>query len=100
MKALKQLLNGITTYLRGPSKRRLYAVTGGKYLGEFFVYMEKDDKHFYFLSLPKMYIREVPLDKYQFAIDNKILDKVQNVPRSVWKVCNKQYVESKQSTHK
>ena len=93
-------MNGIRAYLKSPSKRSLYAVTGGKYLGEFFIYMERDDDFFYFLSLPKMHIREVPVDKYHFAVDNKILDKVEKVPRGVWKVCKQQYVESRGSAHK
>ena len=48
----------------------IYAVTGGDYMGEFFVLMEHTDDGYIFLSLPDFNIRPVPRDKYQFAIEN------------------------------
>ena len=91
MKVFHKLLTGIGDYLNRPKSRMLYAVTGGKYLGEFFIYMETvDDKHM-FLSLPHMELREVPIIKFNFAVNNKILDPVESVPRDVYKLCKAQY---------
>lgn len=95
MKVFKALLIGLRNFLKRPKRRVLYAVTGGQFLGEFFVYMEKKKDNFTFLSLPHMKIRDIPEDKYYFAIDNTILDKAGKVPRSVYSVCKKQYIKNK-----
>jgi hypothetical protein len=92
---LKKLLNGIRVYLKFPSKRSVYAVTGGKYLGEFFVFMEKTDDSVCFLSLPKMKVRKIPIDNFLFGVDNKILDKIEKLPRNIYKTCRSQYIENK-----
>lgn len=78
-----------------PKKRFLYAITGGKYLGELFVFIEKTKDNFSFLSLPDMKIREVPHDKFDFGIDNKIIDIVEKLPSKVYDVCVKQYGKNK-----
>ncbi len=95
MKVLTTLLNGLKSFLKRPKKRILYAVTGGKFLGEFFIFMEKSNDSFIFLSLPHMEVREIPVDKYYFAVDNVILDPAGRVPRSVYSVCKNQYIKNK-----
>ena len=100
MKALRKLLAGIRTYLKFPSKRNVYAVTGGKYLGEFFVFMERSNDIVYFLSLPKLEVREIPVDNYLYGTDNKILDKVERLPRNVYNLCKAQYIANKSTKHK
>lgn len=74
-----------------PKKGYVYAITGGKYLGELFVFMENNDNQNFFLSLPEMKIRTVPCDKFKFGLDNKIIDIVERLPRKVFNVCNVQY---------
>lgn len=78
-----------------PKKRFLYAITGGKYLGELFVFMEKTNENFNFLSLPDMKIREVPHDKFEFGISNKIVDVVEKLPSDVFETCKKQYLKNR-----
>ena len=93
MKALKKLLSGIknTFNIGHPKKRQVYAVTGGKYLGEFFIYIEQREGDLLFLSLPSMERRAVPSDKFEFAIANKILDPVENLSKDMYKLCKEQY---------
>jgi len=78
-----------------PKKRFLYAITGGFYLGELFVFIEKEDENFNFLSLPEMKIRTVPSDKFIFGLDNKIIDIVEKLPSHVYNTCVKQYQKNK-----
>ena len=78
-----------------PKKKIIYAITGGKYLGELFVFMEKIDNTFFFLSLPDMHVREVPVDKFEFGLKQNIIDIVKKVPSFVYKVCQAQYKKNK-----
>jgi len=75
-----------------PDRGYAYGVSTGKYLGEFFVFMEvnkKDD--LIFLSLPKMIKRVVPKHKFIFAITNKILEFEEVLPKKVMELCTAQF---------
>lgn len=87
--------NIIKSFFKHPRPRYLYAITGGTYLGELFVFIEKDSTNFMFLSLPDMKIRLVPHDKFYFGIDNKIIDILKKIPRYVYDVCKSQYLKNK-----
>jgi hypothetical protein len=78
-----------------PRIRYIYAVTGGYYLGELLVYIETTDTNFCFLSLPDMIVRSIPIEKFNFGIDNKIVDIVEKIPAHVYKVCKQQYMKNK-----
>ena len=90
---LQKLLNGIKSVLNlnHPRPRYLYAVTGGKYLGKFFVYMESKDSTITFLELPSMSVVDVPKEKVTYGIENDILDPVKKLPNDVYNVCKAQY---------
>lgn len=77
--------------LKHPRKKFIYAITGGKFLGELFVYMETKNKTHFFLSLPEMKIRDVPEEKFEFGLNEKIIDIVQKIPSDIFKVCKAQY---------
>jgi hypothetical protein len=83
------------SWFKHPKKRYLYAVTGGKYLGELLVFMEKTNESFSFLTLPDMKIREVPYDKFEFGLTNKIVDIVEKLPSDVYSTCKKQYLKNR-----
>ena len=95
MKVLKTLLDGIKNTLSPPhpKNRVLYAVTGGTYLGEFFIYMEKQDNVYYFLSLPDMYIRSVPKDDLVTGIGTWVLELVEQLPVGVYDTCKEEYTK-------
>lgn len=78
-----------------PKQRYIYAITGGKYLGELFVFMEEKEDIYKFLSLPEMKIREVPKDKFDFGLTEKIIDIVKKIPNDIYKVCKAQYDKNK-----
>ena len=80
-----------------PKKKLIYAITGGKYLGELFVFMEKINDQYYFLSLPEMHVREVPVDKFEFGLKQNIIDVVKKIPSYVYNVCKAQYFKNKTS---
>ena len=93
MKVLKKLWHGITSAFSTthPKVKKVYAVTGGAYLGEFFVYMEQQGNTLYFLSLPHMEVRDIPDHKFHFAIENNILDPTDTLPTEIYQICLEQY---------
>jgi len=92
---MKLLTNFLKT--QHPKKKFLYAITGGVYLGEMFVYIESDNSlnEHHFLSLPDMKIRTVSDDKFKFGLDNKIVDVVKKLPSDIYQTCKKQYFKNK-----
>lgn len=78
-----------------PKTKIPYAVQNGHYVGEMFVYMEKDENNFYFISIPKNINREVPKEKFFFGIENKILEEVEKLPNNIYSLLKAQYFHNK-----
>ena len=74
-----------------PLKKGAYAVERGDFVGEFFVFIESKLEDHYFLSLPKMLIRKVPLKSFNTGIKEKIIVFVEKLPDSIYRVCFEQY---------
>jgi len=74
-----------------PKTGVVYAITTGIYAGQLFVYMEKKNKEYSFLSIPEMITRKVPEDKFDVGLKHKIIDIVERLPNDVYTVCVKQY---------
>ena len=74
-----------------PKKKFIYAVTGGKYLGELLVYVEQQDELYSFLSLPLMQNRLIPIDKFQFGLQERIVEIVRKIPANIYTVCCAQH---------
>lgn len=79
------------TYRKGD----FFAVTQGKYGGEFWVLVKENEKDYDFLSLPYLLKRNAPFEKLDMGINNKIIDYIQNLPSKVFKVCENQYKKAK-----
>ena len=74
-----------------------YGVVTGRYVGEFFVYVDRNDSNFIFLSLPSMKVREVPFDKYETGLKDNVIEFVERLPKVARKICELQYVQNKQN---
>lgn len=72
----------------------VYAIQTGDYCGEMWIFIEEKNDNYYFLSSPKMENREVPIEKFDFGKENEIIEYVDEVPRSFYKVVKKQYQEN------
>ena len=86
---LQKLLTSGKTNL--PKAKQVYAINTGTFVGEMFVFCKKDAENYYFLSIPKNVNRSVPIDKFNFALDNKIAEYVTDLPSKVYNICFKQY---------
>lgn len=85
------MISILNKFKQHPKQRYIYAVTGGKYLGELLVYMDDKGEGYEFLSLPNMYNRTIPRDKFEIGITNTIIEVVEKLPRSVYSTCKLQY---------
>lgn len=74
--------------------RRCYAITHGSYKGDFFVYMNHNEKQFNFLSLPHNIPVTVPAEVFLNGIKNKIVDQIEKLPYNVYEICVAQYNEA------
>jgi len=75
--------------------RGCYAINHGTYKGNFFVYMNHDDKQFNFLSLPENIPVTVPVDVFQQGQSSKIVERIERLPYNVYEICVAQYNEAK-----
>lgn len=87
---LTKILTSKFTLLH-PRKGYVYAVTGGTYLGELLVYIDKKDNICTFLTLPEMKVRDIPIDKFKFGIKERIVDVVEKLPKYAYRACVLQY---------
>ena len=93
IKVWNKLWSGIRTRHNKPKAKSIYAISDGKYRGEFFVYMERIGDTYSFLSLPDLHIRHVPVDNFEFGLNNDIIEKVESLPSGVHSVCHEQYIK-------
>ena len=86
---INKLIRGKTKHT--PKTKRVYAVGTGIYVGEMLVYCKKDSYNYYFLSVPKIVNRTVPIDKFEFAMEHKIAEYVSDLPSKIYNLCFKQF---------
>lgn len=83
-----------------PKAREVYAVTTGKYVGEMLTLCETVGDTYCFITIPKLEIRVVPIDKFKLGIESKIVEFVQRLPPAVYKILYKQYIWKKNDMNK
>jgi hypothetical protein len=96
MKVVKNSIKKIFFWFnRNPKRGCVYAITAGAYLGELLVFVEEEETGYNFLSLPKMENRSIPSDKFCYGLENRIVERVKKLPKSVYAVCRLQYIKNK-----
>ena len=78
---------------------RMYAVTTGDYAGEILLFVKQIDKSYMFLSIPNNINREVPIDKFEFAMNYDILDYIGDLPKDIFKTVKAQFEYNENSNH-
>jgi hypothetical protein len=74
-----------------PRHRGFYAVLGGTYGGEFFIYIKESHEGYVFLSLPDKHIRVVPKDAYIRGVNYKLLDFISQLPKKIYDTVEIEY---------
>lgn len=77
-----------------PTEGNLYAVQTGAYAGEMMIFIRKNESNYEFLSSPLMQNRYVPVEKFDFAIEHKVIEYVERVPRYVRKTSKAKFHEN------
>lgn len=85
------MISILEKWLKHEHHRKIFAVTKGVFLGEMLVFIKEEGSNFCFLSLPSCENRKIPKEKFDFGIENGILDFVEKSPKDVYKVTVKQY---------
>lgn len=73
-----------------PKKGDVYAVQAGDFIGQMFIFIKKDKDDYVFLA-PEEKIQRVPIEKFDFAKEQGIIDYVENLPRNIFKAIKDQY---------
>lgn len=81
----------LSKLLKHPQKRGIYAVLKGTYSGEYLVFIEEKKSEYTFISLPEKIILTVPKSSFDNGLKNKILDYIEKLPKSVYKVVELEY---------
>ena len=69
-----------------PLPRSIYAFT--KYrLGEFLLFLDKKENYLLFMQLPDRYEFNLTCQDFDKALQNNILDYIEQIPEDVFEVC-------------
>ena len=82
------------------SKKQIYAVETGDYVGQMFAVVEIDKHHIGCLSLPEMENIKVPKESFDSGRNNDILSLVEELPKDVFKVVETQYFKNENSDNR
>lgn len=85
------MISILEKWFKHPHYRKIFAVTKGVFLGEMLVFIKEEGSNFCFLSLPTCTNRKIPKEKFDFGIENGILDFVETSPKNVYNTTVKQY---------
>jgi hypothetical protein len=75
----------------GIKRGDVYAVQAGDFVGQLFNFIKTEDDNYVFLSIPLMEIQKVPVEKFDFAKKEGIIEYVESLPRNIFKVIKAQY---------
>lgn len=78
---------------------RMYAVTTGDYVGQIFLFVKQIGNSYWFLSIPNNINQEVPIDKFEFAMNYDILDYIGDLPKDIFKTVKAQFEYNENSHH-
>jgi len=74
-----------------PQENDVFAIHGGDYVGEMWVFIEQDEKY-HFLCIPKLEIRSVDIQTFEAGQDIEVVRFVEQMDDDVYDVCCKQYL--------
>jgi len=82
------------------SKKEIYAVQTGDYVGQMFAIVEINKDNIGCLSLPKMENVKVPKESFDSGRNNDILSLVEELPKDIFKVVETQYFKNENSDNR
>jgi hypothetical protein len=80
--------------------RNIYAVLTGDYVGQMFILVSIHLDTYQFLAVPEMKNINIPKDKFDFAINNTIIEFIEVVPRNFFKIIKKQFEKNEKTNNR
>jgi len=81
-------------FKKSPKFGNVYSVQTGDYAGQMFILISKNDEYYDFLASPLMENQKVPFDKFDFALNEGILEYVERLPKFVRNIARTQHKEN------
>ena len=75
-----------------PTRKSIYACLHGDYVGEMFIYIDKKDDNYLFLSVPKKINQTIPIKSFDSGMNLGILEFVEVTLEEIYKVAKAQYI--------
>ena len=72
-----------------------YACQRGLHAGKMLIYIDKNSNQYGFLASPMMENVWIPIEKFDFGIENSIIEYVERVPKAVRTVAATKFKENK-----
>jgi len=90
---LNYLLKKFKINTNKPKLRGIYAVTGGDYIGECYVFIpdKKTDEDYCAFVLPDVGTKYIKINDVETGIEKKILDLIDILPKDVYNICIKEF---------
>jgi hypothetical protein len=82
------------------SKREVYAVQTGDYVGQMFTVVDPKEDFIGCLAVPLMENIKVPIDSFENGRNNDIIKFVEKLPRKVYSVVEAQYNKNENSNNR
>lgn len=76
-----------------PMRKGMYVVKDGIFLGDFLVYIDRDQKTdtYVFMVLPDKKERSISKKDFDYGLEKGIVSFVEKLPTPIYKVCVKEY---------
>lgn len=76
----------------------VYAFCGSERVGCFFIVIENDFRHekLNCLTLPELTNDCIKLDEFTLLLENKFIEKVDDLPQNIFATCQKQYYNNRE----
>jgi hypothetical protein len=94
MKIPKLITKFISKKKTSPKYGDVFAVSMGDYAGQMLVFIKQTKDDLFFLSIPKMENRQMPIEKFDFGVEHGIIEYVERLPKSVRDITRAQFSQN------
>jgi hypothetical protein len=75
-----------------PTQKSIFACLHGDYVGEMFIYIDKKDDNYLFLSMPKNINRIIPIKSFNSGMNLGILEFVEVTLKEIYDIAKAQFI--------
>ena len=80
-------------------KRDVYACKTGDYAGQMFIIIKESKNSIECLSIPEVKNIKIPIDSFETGRNSDIIEYVETIPKSVYKISKAQYEKNENSNN-